>query len=169
MKKLMVSGVVCAVVAMAAAVGAQDKMGGMQKMDKMAAETSYTGCVARSEAGAFNLTNATAAGSKEPMAKDSMGKDALGKDAMGEDAMAKDGMKHDAMKNDAMKNGGMKDDAMAKDTMGKILALSSSAVDLSSHVGHRVTVTGVEGDKGTKDGLASFTVKSLKVVASSCS
>jgi hypothetical protein len=42
-----------------------------------------------------------------------------------------------------------------------------TTVDLAKHVGHEVTVKGVAGD--TMGGMATFTVKSIKMVGSSCS
>jgi pentapeptide MXKDX repeat protein len=157
MKKLMVCGAACAVVAMAvAAVGAQDgKMSGMgmdakgmEKADKMSVEKAYTGCIARSDTGTLVLTHAIAADAmKSPMSKD-------------------------AMKGDAMETDGMKGDTMASDGMAVSLTLSSTAVDLTKHLHHKVTVTGVEGPEkkdGTDAMMRPFAVKSLKMVASSCS
>lgn len=127
------------VLAMTASAGAQDR-----PMDKMKRETSYTGCVERSPEGAFTLGHA--------MASDGMAKKSMMKDAMANDTMAKNAMAHDAM---------------MKDTMAPALGLSSTAVDLAKHVGHKVTVKGVAGD--TMGGMATFTVKSIKMVAASCS
>ena len=76
------------------------------------------------------------------MAKDSMAKDSMGKDSMAHDSMMKDGM-------------------------ASTLGLASTSVDLAKHVGHKVTVKGVAGD--TMGGMATFTVKSIKMVGSSCS
>ncbi len=126
-----------AVLAMAAAAGAQDKMDTMKKMDSMKAEQSYTGCIERSPDGKFTLTHAMAAGDK-------MQKDA------GMSSMAKDSM----------------EDSMMKDAT-PALALSSTSVDLGKHVGHKVIVTGANGD--TIGGMAAFAVKSITMVASSCS
>jgi hypothetical protein len=62
-------------------------------------------------------------------------------------------------------------DAMAKDSMMKdstpALALSSTSVDLGKHVGHKVTVKGANGH--SMGDMTTFTVKSIKMVASSCS
>ena len=57
------------------------------------------------------------------------------------------------------------------------LSLTGSSVDLSTHVGHKVSVTGSLAhekmgamDKGTMgQGTSAFTVKSLKMVAATCS
>lgn len=137
MKNVMCCGFVAVALALSVAAGAQDR-----KMDNMKPETSYTGCVERSPEGAFSLAHAMASTSKKPMAKDSRAKD----------SMAKDSMAHDSM---------------MKDAMAPALGLSSTSVDLARHVGHKVTVKGVEGD--TMGGMATFTVKSIKVIASSCS
>jgi hypothetical protein len=85
----------------------------------------------------------------------------------------------DHMGKDAMKKGTMK-----KDT---ILTLSGPSVDLSKHLGHKVSVTGsaahgkmdamgkdtMAKDTMAKDGMmksdSAFTVQSLKMVAASCS
>ena len=141
MKNVMCCGFVAMVVALSAVAGAQDKMD--DKMDKMKSETSYTGCIERSTDGAFTLGHAMASGtSKKSVAKDAMAKGTMAKDSMAHDAMMKDGM-------------------------ASTLGLASTSVDLGRHVGHKVTVTGVAGD--TMGGMATFTVKSIKMVGSSCS
>ena len=143
MKNVMCGGFAVVVLAVSAVAGAQGhKMD--DKMDKMKSETTYTGCIERSSDGAFTLGHAMAssATTKKPMAKDSMAKD----------SMAKDSMAHDSM---------------MKDAMAPALGLSSTSVDLAKHVGHKVTVKGVEGDM--MGGMATFTVKSIKMIASSCS
>jgi len=110
------------------------------KMDSMKSEMTYTGCLERSAEGAITLAHA--------MASNGAGKKSTSKDAMGHDSMAKDSMSHDSM---------MKDST---------LTLSSTSVDLAKHVGHKVTIKGVTGD--AMGGRATFTVKSVKMVASSC-
>jgi hypothetical protein len=121
----------CVTVAMlGVALGAQDRMADTGKMDSMAKEQTYTGCVESAQAGRYSLTHVKSA---------------------------------DAMKTDPMKGDAMMKDSMAPESLG----LSSSAVDLSRHVGHKVSVTGAEGD--TMGGMVTFTVKSLKMVAKSCS
>jgi hypothetical protein len=109
------------------------------KMDKMKSETSYTGCIERSPDGAFTLGHA-------------MASSATTEKSMGKDSMAKDSMAHDSM---------------MKDPMASTLGLASTSVDLAKHVGHKVIVKGVAGD--TMGGMATFTVKSIKMVGSSCS
>ncbi len=143
MKNVMCGGFVAVVLAMAPVVGAQDhKMD--DKMNKMKSEMSYTGCIAQSPDGGFTLGHAMAssAPTKKSMARDSMAKE----------SMAKDSMAHDAM---------------MKDAMASTLGLASTSVDLAKHVGHKVTVKGVAGD--TMGGMAAFNVKSIKMVAASCS
>ena len=125
------------------------------KMDKMEMkDATHTGCIeVGSTAGTFTLTH------------------------VADDHMAKDAMKKDTMKKDTMKS-----DTMGKDTMATTLTLTSASVDLSKHLGHKVSVTGSAAhgkmdamgkDTMAKDGMAkdasAFTVKSLKMVAASCS
>jgi hypothetical protein len=143
MKNVMCGGFVAVVLAMAPVVGAQDhKMD--DKMNKMKSEMSYTGCIERSPDGGFTLGHAMAssATTKKSMARKSMEKE----------SMAKDSMAHDSM---------------MKDAMASTLGLASTSVDLPKHVGHKVTVKGVAGD--TMGGMAAFNVKSIKIVAASCS
>jgi len=158
MKWMISSGVI---VAVALSVGVRAQSGGTMakdgKMDKMDAPTkSYTGCVAAgAETGTFTLTHV--------MADDHMGKDAMKQDAMKSDTMSKDAMKKDSMGKDNMAY-----EAMASTTM----TVSSTSVDLSKHIGHKVTVTGLSGpDKmdAMAKNTSAFTVKSLKMVSASCS
>jgi pentapeptide MXKDX repeat protein len=121
------------------------------KMDKMAMkDTAYTGCVeAGSAPGAFTLSHLAA------------------DDHMGKDAMKQDTMKQETMKKETMTKDSMSRDAMAPSTW----ALASSAVDLSKHLGHRVTVTGSPAQRkmdAMGKGVPAFTVTSLKMVAASC-
>ena len=109
------------------------------KMNKMNSEISYTGCIERSPDGGFTLGHA-------------MASSATTKESMAKDAMAKDSMAHDSM---------------MKDAMASTLGLASTSVDLAKHVGYKVTVKGVAGD--TMGGMAAFNVKSIKMVAASCS
>ena len=67
---------------------------------------------------------------------------------------------HMAMKKDMTTKDTPTKDAMAPTTM----SLTSASVDLSKHLGHKVSVTGSH-DKAT----APFAVKTLKMVAASCS
>jgi hypothetical protein len=76
--------------------------------------------------------------------------------------MAKESMAKDAMPKDSMAH-----DSMMKDAMASTLGLASTSVDLAKHVGHKVTVKGVAGD--TMGGMATFNVKSIKMVGVSCS
>ena len=134
--------------ALSAAASAQDRKMD-DKMDKMKAETSYTGCIERSPDGAFSLGHAMAssATTKKSMATGSMAKDSMAKDSMPKDSMAHD--------------------SMMKDPMASTLGLASTSVDLAKHVGHKVIVKGIAGD--AMGGMATFSVKSIKMVASSCS
>ena len=91
----------------------------------------------------------------------------------------------------AMGHGEMKKDPMGKDTMGKdakahSMAIASTSIDLSKHVGHKVAVTGPDNgmgmamgkgdtmgkDKMNKDnmgkGMTAWSVTSLKMVAATC-
>ena len=135
--------------AVAIARSGQDKMGPdhMGKMDVH--EESYTGCVeAAKTPRTYVLTHVAAAN-----------------DHMGKDAMAKDSM-------------GMSKSAMSPTT----LVISSKVVDLSKQVGRKVTVSGsmpAKMDSMGKDSMGkdsmgtdaqgpAFTIKTLKVVSSSC-
>jgi len=113
-----------------------------QKMDNMK-EMTYTGCLERTPEGAITLAGA--------MASHDAAKKPVSRDAMAKDSMSKDSMSHDSM---------------VKDSMVPPLTLSSKSVDLAKHVGHKVTIKGVNSNAtGT---TPVFTVKSLKMVASSC-
>jgi hypothetical protein len=143
MKNVMCGGFVAVVLAVSGVAGAQDhKMD--DKMNTMKSEMSYTGCVEQSPDGGFTLGHAMAssATTKKSMARKSMEKE----------SMAKDSMAHDSMK---------------KDAMAPTLGLASTSVDLAKHFGHKVTVKGVTGD--TMGGMATFNVKSIKMVGASCS
>ena len=144
MTRMMLGGLAAALIATTATVGAKDAMKTMEK--------SYTGCLERTSNGGYTLTHAMAAGTMadKPMKKDAM------KDSMKDNTMHD--MKDGSMSTDSM----MKKDSMASDA----LTLSSSSVDLSKHVGHKVSVKGVEDQM---NGMTSVTVKSLKMVGTSCS
>jgi hypothetical protein len=128
------------------ALGAQSP-GKMAKGDKMEMmDANYTGCIeAGSAAGTFMLTHVATA-------------DHMGKDIIKKEPMAKDGMSHESM---------------APTT----LTLTGSLVDLSKHLGHKVSITGSLAhekmdamEKGTMGkSTSTFTVKSLKMVAATCS
>ena len=148
MKSVMCGGFVAVVLAVAPVVGAQDhKMD--DKMNTMKSEMSYTGCIEQSPDGGFRLGHAMASSATT---KKSMTGDSMAKESMAKDAMAKDSMAHDSM---------------MKDAMASTLGLASTSVDLAKHVGHKVTVKGVAGD--TMGGMATFNVKSIKMVGASCS
>jgi hypothetical protein len=84
----------------------------------------------------------------------------------------------DRMSKDAMNKDTMNDDPMRKDAMApSAVSLTSSSIDLNKHVGHKVSVTGsaahakmdtMESD-AMRNATSPFTVKSLKMVAASCS
>ena len=82
-------------------------------------------------------------------------------------------MKGGMMKKDGAmpKDGAMAHDTMAKDGMMEMTVMSKS-VDLSKHVGHKVTVTGKADKAMMKDsmgkGTHNFTVSSLKMVSATC-
>ena len=105
----------------------------------MPAEKTMLGCIEKSESGALTLTHA--------MPADDMKNSSIAKDSMSKDSMSKD--------------------SMTKDMMMSAVALSSKKVDLSKHVGHKVSLKGVAGD--VTNGTTSFTVDSLKMIAASCS
>ena len=123
------------------------KMDGSAKMVRM--DATYTGCIEAAGAGKFTLAHAVAA----------------------TDAMGANSMKEPSTKNN------MAMDTMKKDSMtSTTLTLSSTAVDLSKHVGQRVSVTGSLAPKmaAMDQGAmakepAAFTVKSLRTVSGSCS
>ena len=124
------------------------KMDGSAKMGGM--DTTYTGCIETAGAGKFTLAHAVAA-------TDAM----VGANSMKEPSPKKE-MAMDTMKKDPM--------------MSTTLTLSSTAVDLSKHVGQKVSVTGSPApkmapmDKGAMaNEPAAFTVKSLRTVSGSCS
>jgi pentapeptide MXKDX repeat protein len=159
MKGIMSSVAVLVAAVVSVGVAAQSN-GTMRNGDKMTEmemkDATYTGCVeAGSEPGSFTLTHLAA--------EDHMGNAAMKKDAMGKDTMKKDTMVKDSMSNDAMA-------PMA-------LSVTGSSVDLGQHLGHTVSVTGSPAhgkmDSMGKDtmgkGASAFTVKSLKMVAASCS
>ena len=133
----------CVSLAFTAGVGAQDQQMATEKTDHMAMEKAYSGCVESSQTGSYTLTHSMIADAKKSMKK--------------ADAMKKDG----PMKTDSMKQ----HDAMAPASLA--LSADGPGIDLSKHVGHKVTVTGTDGD--SMNGLATFKVKSLKVIGASCS
>lgn len=129
----MTSGLsVLALAVLIQATPAQAQGGAMAKPMPMAKEKVYTGCVAAGAmAGSFTLTNAA---EETPMGAGAMGKEAMGKDAMGKGAMGKD--------------------AMGKMSAPHAMSVASTAVDLSKHVGHKVSVTIVETGMAKPDTMA---------------
>jgi hypothetical protein len=141
---------VCVAVTFTAIVTAQDHQMAMKSVDDATMQKAYSGCVETGQTGSYTLTHATAADVKTSKA-----------------------MEHgDSMKSaDPMKTTGdmKKDDAMADNGMASMsLALHAAArrVDLSKHVGHKVTVTGTDGDR--MDGVTTFNVTTLKMISASC-
>jgi hypothetical protein len=111
-------------------------------------DAAYTGCIETAGPGKFTLAHAIAT-------------DAMGASMMKEPS-TKGEMAVDTMKKDSM--------------MSTTLTLSSTAVDLSKHVGQKVSVTGSAAPKMTpmdKGAMATepaaFTVKSLRTVSGTCS
>lgn len=79
------------------------------------------------------------------------------------------------MGKDAMKKDTMGKDAMGQGAMAKPMAIESKSVDLSKHVGHKVSVTGPDtamgmGMKGDTMGKpkAAWSVTSIKMIAATC-
>ena len=78
-----------------------------------------------------------------------------------------------AMGGDAMKKDTMGKDSMAKPAMAKPMTIESKSVDLSKHVGHKVSVTGPDsamamGKDTTGKAMPAWSVTSLKMVAATC-
>ena len=127
------------------AMSQDKKMDAVAKMGGM--DATYTGCIEAAGAGKFTLAHAIVA------------TDAMGANSMKEPSTKKE-MAMDTMKKDSM--------------MSSTLTLSSTAVDLSKHVGQQVSVTGSleptmrSMDQGPKE-PAAFTVKSLRTASGSCS
>ena len=128
-------------------------------------DTTYTGCIeAGSSSDRFTLTHLSGDGL--------MGKE-MKPAAMKNGSMAKDQMAKDTMAKDTMANEQMDHDVMTPTT----LRLASSSIDLRKYLGHKVSVTGSLAHekvdamgKGTmSEATSTFTVKSLKMVAASCS
>lgn len=144
---------VAIVAAAVLSVGAAAQSGGTMANDKMAGkmdmkDTTYTGCIEAGSAGTFTLTH---------VMEDHMGKGMM-KDSKDKGAMPADHMEHDGM-------------------APTMLSLTGTTADLRKHLGHKVAVTGSvsHGETGSmaKEAMnaapMSFTVKSLKMIAASCS
>lgn len=126
-----------ATLAATVATGAQAANGaGTREMDQMNMAKAYIGCLERTSDRHYTLTNASLADMKTDKPM-SKNSMAMGKDAMGKDAM-----------------------------MSLTLGLTSAKVDLGMHVGHQVTVSGIDAQPMGK--MAMFTVTSLTMVANSC-
>jgi hypothetical protein len=127
---------------------AKGKMADMNDM-KDPKDTTYTGCVeAGAAAGLFTLTH-------------------VGEDQMGQEMMK------DSKDRGAMSGGQMEHDSVAP----TMLSLIGTRVNLQKHLGHKVSVSGsishdamrsMEKDS-MKASPSVFTVKSLKMIAASCS
>ena len=154
MQRLLYGGLVGAVTLSAAMVNAQSAgQGASQTMP----DKTYQGCIAAgSTTGTFVLTHAETAeaAAKEAMAKEMMAKEMMAK-KMTPEEMTKQKMAAEMMAKEKMM-------ALAKQR----LAISTSAVALAPHVGHKVSMTGQE-EKDAKMGMM-LAVKSLKMMATSC-
>lgn len=145
MKKIVWSA--CLAMGLTAALQAQDKMMGQDKMmadhqtPLMAAAKSYTGCLTRSAAGSFTLENAMPSATMK----------------------AAHGGKGDGMMHDGGSDRMMHDGTMA--AAAQSLQLSGH-VQLARHVGHRVTVTGTPDD--SMAGMTMFSVTAVKTDAKTC-
>jgi hypothetical protein len=117
-----------------------------ERMDKMAAESTYTGCLQPGKSsGAFVLTNAVAA--DESM--QNLQKMAHADERMGGTMMA--------------------DETMSGDMKSMTLTLAGKSVEFRKHVGQKVSVSGTTSADGGMAKDATLTVKSLKVIARACS
>ena len=156
-----------AVVAMSvtAAVGAQSAKAKHQPSKADTMSMTYTGCVESVNHGAAFLLTQVDSGGAESMHAD--------KTMKHHDDMA---MKHDdvAMKSDAAKPMQDEQTRVADEKMdamsSKSFALSGST-NLGKHVGQKVSVTGSlsDGSMGTmRQNLSTLTIKTLKVIAKSC-
>ena len=150
---------VCSVAVAAQSGATMVKGDTMSKMEMK--DTTYTGCIeAGSTDGSFTLTHLSS--------DERMGKEMMKPGAMKNDGMAKDNMAKDPMTKEHM---GL--DAMTPTTVN----LASVSIDLRKHLGNKVSVTGSLAyekmdamGKGTMSKATStFTIKSLKMVAASCS
>jgi len=137
-----ISGIVTVV------AGAQSEAGRMANhadhgMD-MAKSVTYTGCLQKAPMGASNFLLAHAA-MVDPSLKEMLMKES-GKMTMHEHDMAEQGM-------------------------DPTMTVTSAAVDLAKHVGQKVSVTGSVTKapmESTDNDLSTLTIKSLKMLAKSC-
>jgi hypothetical protein len=147
-----------------AAVGAQSAKAMHQPSKGDAMSVAYTGCVESvNHGGAFLLTKIDRV--------DSMHDDKTMKHH-GDMAMKHDDM---AMKTDAAKTMQHEQAPMADEKMDAMSAKSfalAGSTNLSKHIGQKVSVTGSlsDGSMGTmRQDLSTLTIKTLKVIAKSCS
>lgn len=151
-------GTAIVVMSVTAPVSAQSAkaVGTPSKLDTM--NITYTGCVQSvNHGGAFLLTNVDDMGAK------SMHGDATKKQL---DDRAMKGEAAKAMQHEQTPMAEQKMDAMPS----KSFALAGA--DLSKHVGQKVSITGSlsDGSMGTmRQDVSTLTVKTLKVIAKSCS
>ena len=142
-----------------AAVGAQSAKAMHQPSKGDATSVTYTGCVESVNHGAAFLLTKLDSGGAESMHGD--------KTMKHHDDMA---MKSDAAKTMQHEQAPMADEKM--DAMSaKSFALAGST-NLSKHIGQKVSVTGSlsDGSMGTmRQDLSTLTIKTLKVIAKSCS
>lgn len=116
----------------------------------MTNEKTYTGCI---EAGRMGGTFTLAHAMLQP--------------AGGEAMQGKADMKAGGMSNDtAGSMASTKRGGKSKGGASLTLSLSSTMIDVSKHVGHKVTVTGTDGAMGSTTHV--FTVTTLKMLAARC-
>ncbi len=137
-----------AVAAVAVSAQTGGAMHGDHKMEQMAPDMTYVGCVeAGSMPKAFVLTHVTAGGEMKPAKKQDRDK-------------KKDGMAGDSM------------DMMTPSSV----ALHVAPPDVSGHVGHKVSVVGslaeatpaMSNEADGMNHMPTLTVKSVKLVAATC-
>jgi len=138
----------CVALALAAVVEAQDKKMATGTTGSMAVEKAYSGCVESRRAGTYTLTHSMIADAKGSM------KTASSMKATGPTMKSDASRKGDAMAHDAMTPGSL------------VLSAAAPGLDLHQHVGHRVTVTGTDGD--SMNGMATFNVRSVEATGGSC-
>jgi len=153
-------------ISVTAVMGAQSATATQQPSKGDTMTVTYTGCVESVNHGAAFLLTKIDSGSTDAMHAD--------KTMKHDDDMA---MKHDdtAMKSDAAKPMQKGQTAMADDKMDAMSSQSFALVgakNLSKRVGQKVSVTGSlsDGSMGTmRQGVSTLTIKTLKVIAKSCS
>jgi hypothetical protein len=144
------------VMSVTAAVSAQSAQAMHQPSKGDTMSMTYTGCVQSVNHGAaFLLTNADG-GSAESMHGDKTMK------------------RHDdmAMKSDAAKMTQHEQTTIADEKMDEMSSKSfalTGSTGLGKHVGQKVSVTGSLSEGSMRQDLSTLTIKSLKVIAKSCS